>query len=352
LHLLVLIRAQEPGQFAVDPQELMTQTDTKQSLTPEDPLVVTPTPPELNEVPRQQEKKEERDLSVNEMKENSEQIPISPRTAQTMNFNDQFNDLMSYRLNEIANKFPWVFKPDECDLSVELFPLYYVPILRAATTRMRFFSNCMKTREINFDILFNDQVYINWIYHPTTLYVNVWGNVYRLEYSKPEVIDRFDVMKSLQYNKVTIYNASETPIGVDLETRNIISLRPQEMATFTKSNMSRFKALKGYLICKTTLKKLKNWEEYQPKRDKLIQQLRTRGESEEFILNEVDKIMLSFFKAESSPAVVDKKFMNPEEKKTAPMEEVEENERLMAREKAKKIFIREFIEDIEMDCQI
>lgn len=276
----------------------------------------------------------------------------APRQMQGTDFVGQFNSAMQQRVNQLNARFPWAFRPDACDLSVELFPLYYVPILRAATTRVLFSSNCLTTRDVTFEVSFDDELFINWVYHPTTLYLNLWGNVYRLEFSAPAVIDRFDVMKSLEYSRVTVHNANAAPQTVDLASRNVLYLRPQHLYAFSRENLRKLRNTRGYLRCEKTSRRLPDWETLAPQRDRLVARLRAEGETEEVVLREVDKLVRALFTNADSEAVVPPVLPSADALKTASAELREEVERLRAREDAKKAFMREFIEDFEIDCQI
>jgi hypothetical protein len=286
------------------------------------------------------------------MTANPESEGPAPRQMQGTDFVGQYNTLMQNRVNNLNNQFPWSFRPDDCDLSMEIFPFYYTPILRSANLRIMFTSNCLTTRDITFEITFDDELFINWIYHPTTLYLNLWNNVYRLEFSRPAIIDRYDVMKSLEYTQVTIFNANQDPQVVDLNFRNVVYLRPQAMYSFTRDNLRKLRNVRGYFSCEKTSRRLQNWEVHSPRRDELVNRMRKEGETEENILVAVDKFMAQIFQQENSPAAVPYIPPNAEELQSASFEMKEEVERLKAREIAKKAFMREFIEEFEIDCQI
>lgn len=276
----------------------------------------------------------------------------APRQMQGTDFVTQYNNLMRSRVDSLNNQFPWSFRPDDCDLAMEIFPFYYTPILRSANLRIMFSSNCLTTRDVTLEVTFDDELFVNWIYHPTTVYLNLWNNVYRLEFSRPAVIDRYDVMKSLEYTMVTVFNANQNPQTFDLNFRNVVYLRPQAMYSFNRSNMRKLRNVRGYFSCEKTSRRLQNWEVHSPRRDELVNRLRSQGESEENILIEVDKFMAQVFQMENSSAATPYVPPSAEELRNASFEVKEEVERLKAREIAKKAFMREFIEEFEIDCQI
>lgn len=272
--------------------------------------------------------------------------------TQSVDFNAHFQSLMQNRVQQLNDQFPWSFQPDECDLSMEIFQMYYVPILRSANLRIIFSSNCLTPRDVNFDVSFGDQLFINWIYHPTTFYINLWSNVYRLEFSRPIVIDRYDVMKSLEYTEVTLFNAGPQPIVLSLTTRNVIYLRPQQIYSFTRQNVRKIRNLRGFFNCTTTSRRVSNWEIGAEQRDEMVARLRAAGETEETIIQRTDQLIMDFFVSVSSPTAESAPILTDDQARRAGFEVAEENERVKARERAKMTFMREFIEEFEVDCQI
>lgn len=307
----------------------------------------------------QQQQQPERDLEVREYAPpdpfaGQPPQPGAQRDLQGVGtaFINQYNSLMQNRVNQLTDRFPWTFRPDDCDLSMEVFPLYYVPILRSSNVRIVFSSNCLTSRDVTFEVSYDDELFINWIYHPTTVYLNLWNNVYRLEFARPAVIDRFDVMKSLEYTSVTVFNANASPVTLDLTARNVLYLRPQQLYSFNRANLRKLRNIRGYFPCLKTSRRLSNWELHAPKRDELVARMRAQGETEEAILAAVDRLIPTLFSVENSLAAIPASVPTPEQLATASPEAKEEAERLRAREIAKRAFLREFIEEFEVDCQV
>lgn len=66
-------------------------------------------------------------------------------------------------------------KPEECDLSVEVFPLYYTPVLRASTFRLAFSSSCMSKRDVNFEVYYKNENNINFNANPSIVNLELWA---------------------------------------------------------------------------------------------------------------------------------------------------------------------------------
>ena len=158
---------------------------------------------------------------------------------------------------------PWwnPFKPlkdkrvTRCLLSMEVFPLYYTTINRQSTFRLAFSSNCLTKRDINFEIYYNNTPYINFNYHPTRVILKLWGNVYKINYRQPKIIDRFDVMRSLEYQKANIRNLVNPIDNLHTTYLNNIVLDPQSKNTFNTFNIRKLAQTKGRVQCTTVIRR-------------------------------------------------------------------------------------------------
>lgn len=111
---------------------------------------------------------------------------------------------------------------DDCHLAAEVYPMYYIPILRSSKVVVRFQSNCFTTalyKEVTFDIRYEDNEYVNWFYHPTQFYINLWQNVFRVQFTQPRIVDRYDIMKSLEYRSCYLFNV--LPDGKKIKTLDV-----------------------------------------------------------------------------------------------------------------------------------
>lgn len=152
-------------------------------------------------------------------------------------------------------------KPDECDLSVEIFPLYYTPVIRASTFRLAFSSSCMTKRDINFEVYYKGNDFINFNHNPTIVNLELWGNFYNITYAKSTVIDPYDVMRSLEYREASIANLlDEEVVTLDVMSQNEVFLNPQLFNTFYKYTIDKIKNLDGLVKCTLFEKKVHGWE--------------------------------------------------------------------------------------------
>lgn len=120
---------------------------------------------------------------------------------------------------KLDREFPIKLPVDECHLSAEIYPMYYMPILRSSKLVVKFQSNCFKTtfyKQIFFDMSYGDNEYINWFFHPTQIYINLWSNVLRLQFNQARIVDRYDIMKSLEYRGCYLFNV--LPDGKKIKT--------------------------------------------------------------------------------------------------------------------------------------
>lgn len=156
---------------------------------------------------------------------------------------------------------PWwdPFKPvnnklvAHCLLTMEVYPLYYTTLTRSSNFRLAFNSNCLSKRDINFEIYYNMNPYVNFDYHPTRIILKLWGNVYKIDYRKPKIIDRFDVMRSIEYQRANIRNLSRTVENLHTTYLNNVVLDPQSKNTFNTFNIRKIAQTKGRVQCNTVI---------------------------------------------------------------------------------------------------
>lgn len=156
---------------------------------------------------------------------------------------------------------PWwdPFKPvnkklvAHCLLTMEVYPLYYTTLTRSSNFRLAFNSNCLSKRDINFEIYYNMNPYVNFNYHPTRIILKLWGNVYKIDYRKPKIIDRFDVMRSIEYQRANIKNLSRPVENLHTTYLNNIVLDPQSKNTFNTFNIRKIAQTRGRVQCNTVI---------------------------------------------------------------------------------------------------
>lgn len=173
----------------------------------------------------------------------------------------------------------------ECDFYAEFEPFHYTTLTRTASTTIHFSSNCMRRTTINVETVFGRNRLINWNYHPTRLFLNIFGNVYEVRYSAPRVIDRHDMMRSLRYTRGSLWNSFRTPFNLNLPRQNSVYLAPQVAGSYNNFNMRRFRSLRGHWRCQMRPRRFSDFAGRIRRRRVVIQRLRARGFSTREIRN-------------------------------------------------------------------
>ena len=204
-----------------------------------------------------------------------------------------------------------------------------------------------------------NNTYVNWYYHPTTIYINIFGNVYRINFGSPRVIDRYDVMKSLMYRRARVFNLMGTPRTIITRQRNEIYLNPQIYRSFSRDNFRRLANLNGYFQCTTINRMMRNAAELSRQRDEIIRTYRSVPLNQEEMWAEINSridplIDLQPGRRDGLPPVAESMpspFSGPRGQ-TRRFELQEERLRREGRAKSVIQFRRNFIQAIEIDCRI
>merc|ERR1711976_511571 len=93
-------------------------------------------------------------------------------------------------------------------------------------------------------------------------------NYYSIYYSNPTVIDRYDVIKSLEYNLVGVENNFKKHDKINTLEKNNIFLDPQKKNTFNKYTINKIKEI-DIVDCKLREVKVKGWKLLKYMRDNL-----------------------------------------------------------------------------------
>lgn len=165
----------------------------------------------------------------------------------------------------------------ECDLYAEFEPMYYTTVTRTASTVIHFSSNCMRTTSLAVENVFGTNRNINWAYHPRKLYLNIVGNLYEVTYSRPRVIDRRDILRSLRYSRANVGRTFSPPRNIRLGWRNSVYLAPQVPNSLTTATLNRFAGLRGYWRCQTRPRRFSNYNTRIRLRRAAISKFRKQG---------------------------------------------------------------------------
>ena len=139
-------------------------------------------------------------------------------------------------------------KPEICNLAIELHPLYYYPITRMQEFVIAFTSNCLMKKEIFFQMKLDDNKHLNWNYHPTSINLRLWDNYYMIDYKSPRTLDRYDVMKSLEYTQAKISHIIKEKDNIITTEQNSTNLDPQKEKSFNKYTLRKV-AERDYVQC-------------------------------------------------------------------------------------------------------
>ncbi len=226
----------------------------------------------------------------------------------------------------------------QCDLAIEIFPMYYIPIIRQSSFRVILNSNCMKRKEILFEAFYHEDRRINWNYHPTIFTIDLLGNFVKIEFKEPEVIDRYDVMKSLMYKIAQVTMNKKKLNEIEVIYQNQVILEPQYEGGFNPYNINILKNITKPVQCYKQYKKVRGW--------KLLKALKLQKEA-------LTKQMANKSSRELQQLSVADKKLQALKKQKAKLERIQSERLERFKEKEKiKLHMRkkEYIDRIEAVC--
>ncbi len=158
--------------------------------------------------------------------------------------------------------------PDECVLSMSLFPMFYLQVTRHACFRVIFDSNCIRRRDIEFCTDFGNTKDASWKDFPNKVKFTLWDNFYVLTFNHPEEIDKHDLMRTKMFKSVLVQNVSGIANEINLMKKNEVYLDPQKEGTFNYYTLQKIDSHAGFVQCSIK----KTWEESW----KLLEKLRKK----------------------------------------------------------------------------
>ena len=212
------------------------------------------------------EEKRVGDLVAEQQKEDKQKFK-----SQLDNFKSEQNEIQKMIKREMVKRQRVVsrmakYKPDDCTLSFELFPFTYFQATRTGQFRVFWHSNCLSGHDMLFETDFREQHQVDFDHHPTKAILNIFGNYVLLEFGEPELLDRFDLMRSRQYNTCLIHNLEKKFNNVKLYERNHTLIKPQVFGSF---NFENFQLLQEHpviackpMVIKKRKKKQVPYQEY------------------------------------------------------------------------------------------
>lgn len=153
-----------------------------------------------------------------------------------------------------------------CILTAEFGHFFYSLLTRSSEFTVRYFSNCVNIPEITYRIYYENHTFINWYHHPTEIYLNIFNNIYKLQFRKPKEINTYDITKSLMYQEMSLWGMKKNPKPIDLNFDNQLWLQKQHIFGFEPNNIAKLGRQKSPLPCFVRRVMVKNWKKIIKKR--------------------------------------------------------------------------------------
>ena len=247
--------------------------------------------------------------------------------------------------------------PAECDLTMEVQPLYYVPIIRASTFKLGFSSACLAKREVNFEIYHDDNKHINIYHNPTLVNLYLWGNKYTIQFSNPGIIDKHDIMKSVEYRSALLKPLTVYKSGFKINTllQNDIFLDPQIKNTFNKYTIKKLENVNGLVRCTVKVVKVKNWKKLKAEAERRKQAALKAEADKKKAMEDAMKLVKGKLEEEKKRAALvakqdrvlaDKDKDKKEDPNKLPEGFVSEPKRLQA------LMKKEYIQEYQLECRV
>ena len=147
-----------------------------------------------------------------------------------------------------------------CLLTAEFGHFFYNLLTRSSDFTIRYFSNCGNIPEITYRVYYENNTFINWYNHPTEVYLNIFNNIYKLEFRKPKQINTFDITKSLMYQELQIWGMKKDLKPFDLNFDNQVWLQKQHIFGFEPNNIAKLTRQTSPLPCFVRREMVKNWK--------------------------------------------------------------------------------------------
>ena len=160
-----------------------------------------------------------------------------------------------YKKKQAKNK-----RINGCILTAEFRHFFYNLLTRSAEFTIQFFSNCATIPELTFRIFYENHMYISWYNHPTEIYLNLFNNVYKLNFSKPKIINQYDITKAMMYQQLKVWGLKKNPPILDLNFDNQTILSKQHLYGFEPRNIQRLARHFKPIPCFLRREMVKGWK--------------------------------------------------------------------------------------------
>ena len=119
----------------------------------------------------------------------------------------------------------------------------------------------MPKKEINFEVYYYKNYQISFFHNPSAVNLRLWGNWYIIQYGRPLVIDKYDIMKSLEYQQARVKRLlHKRKVVVNTIKQNVVFLNPKTPKTFNRYTLKKLDDLDGLCECRLLKKKLRGWK--------------------------------------------------------------------------------------------
>ena len=132
--------------------------------------------------------------------------------------------------------------------------MYYMPADRSATFRLAFTSNSLKRHDVNFHVHYKLTRLISIYKHPTKVRLDLWGNVYWINFSRYAIVDQFDVMRALEYRQARVTRIFNSRRRINTRRLNAVYLDPHRRFAFTPQNIARIRRVGNKVSCKLRIR--------------------------------------------------------------------------------------------------
>ena len=165
------------------------------------------------------------------------------------------------RRNAIKNE-----RMNGCFLTAEFRHFFYNLLTRSSEFTIQFFSNCGNLPEMTFRVFYQNNMFINWYNHPTEVYLNLFNNVFRLQFRKPKHINEYDITKAMMYQEMSLWGLKKNPKPINLNFDNQVLLTKQHLYGFEPNNIARLINRKEPIPCFVRREMVKGWKKIIKKR--------------------------------------------------------------------------------------
>ena len=143
----------------------------------------------------------------------------------------------------------------QCSVAIEVSPLTFSFVKRSLSVRIRFLSNCIRLRDFVFEAFFSLNRRMTIQKHPKIVVLKMFGNKYKLRFSKRVFTGGKSVLRKYKYTRVTL-SPSKRPSAknVDCEMFNRLMLDEKRVGSFGIRRLNKLLYENNPVICSVSRK--------------------------------------------------------------------------------------------------